>query len=75
MSHLRPEDHTSTHRKPSCKKGRHRYGDSKNVGGGIARQVCVACGAVSIDLTGATDVLDEQQHTTQATPSLYGLER
>lgn len=72
MSHLRPEDVASTHRKSSCKKGRHRYGDSQKVGGGIARQVCVACGAVTIDLTGATDLLNEQQ---QETPSLNGLER
>jgi hypothetical protein len=72
MSHLRPEDAATTHRKYSCKKGRHRYGDSQIVGGGIARQVCVACGAVSIDLTRATDTLDEQQEDM---PSLNGLER
>jgi hypothetical protein len=37
--------------------------------------VCVACGAVTIDLTGATDIFDEQQLDTPATPSLNGLER
>jgi len=56
MSHLRPEDAANAHRKSSCKKGRHRYGESQNVGGGIARQVCLACGAVTIDLTAATDL-------------------
>ncbi len=61
MSHLGPEDlvHAA---KRSCRKGRHWYGDPVSVGGGIARQICLACGAVSIDLTGATDE-DDVGHT------------
>ena len=53
MSHLRPEDIAAGHKKSQCKKGRHRYGEGQGIGGGILRQVCVICGAVSIDLTGA----------------------
>lgn len=53
MSHLRPEDQVLA-AKRSCRKGRHWYGESVSVGGGITRQVCLACGAVTIDLTGAT---------------------
>jgi hypothetical protein len=54
MSHLRPEDLAAA-AKRSCRKGRHWYGDPVNVGGGITRNVCLACGAVTIDLTSATD--------------------
>jgi hypothetical protein len=54
MSHLRPEDIPTAHKRSSCKKGRHRYGEAQAVGGGIVRQVCLTCGAVTIDLTGAT---------------------
>lgn len=54
MSHLRPEDQVLA-AKRSCRRGRHWYGEAVNVGGGITRQVCLACGAVTIDLTGATD--------------------
>jgi len=53
MSHLRPED-VVVAAKRSCKKGRHWYGEPVSVGGGITRQICLACGAVTIDLTGAT---------------------
>lgn len=53
MSHLRPEDRAPRHRRSACKKGRHDYGDPQHVGGGITRQVCRACGDVSIDLTTA----------------------
>lgn len=38
-----------------CRRDRHRYGVAKPVGGGIARRTCVACGAVSIDLTSTED--------------------
>jgi hypothetical protein len=55
MSHLRPEDIPSVHKKSACKKGKHRYGEAQSIGGGLVRQVCVACGAVRIDLTGATE--------------------
>ncbi len=64
MSHLRPEDIASSHKKSSCKKGHHRYGEPQTVGGGIVRQVCVACGAVTIDLTGATDHVDTSRSKT-----------
>jgi hypothetical protein len=52
MSHLRPEDIAVGHKKSLCKKGQHRYGEGQSIGGGILRQICVTCGAVSIDLTG-----------------------
>ena len=55
MSHLRPEDRSLKHRRADCKKGRHFYGEAQSVGGGIRRQVCTECGAVSIDLTGADE--------------------
>jgi hypothetical protein len=40
-----------------CRAGRHRYGSGQQVGGGIVRRVCAACGAVSIDLTAADETL------------------
>gem|GEM_PF-6506364 len=36
-----------------CRENRHRYGSAAPIGAGITRRVCLACGAVSIDLTGA----------------------
>jgi hypothetical protein len=56
MTHLRPEDISIVHRKSSCRRGRHRYGMSQQVGGGIMRQVCLACGSVTIDITGAGEM-------------------
>ena len=35
----------------SCRKGLHDFGKQQNIGGGIGRQVCTKCSAVSIDLT------------------------
>jgi hypothetical protein len=58
MTHLRPEDISYVYRKSSCRRGRHRYGSAQHVGGGILRQVCLACGSVTIDLTN-TIGLDE----------------
>ena len=37
----------------ACRKGDHRFGRPQSVGGGITRRICLACGEVSIDLTGA----------------------
>lgn len=34
-----------------CRKGDHRYGSPKHVGGGVTRQTCSVCRAVTIDLT------------------------
>lgn len=56
MSHLRPEDRSPKKSRAACRKGRHFYGESQNVGAGIARQVCETCGEVTIDLTGADEV-------------------
>lgn len=56
MSHLRPEDRPVKYSRSACRKGRHRYGESKNIGGGIARQVCELCGEVTIDLTDAEPI-------------------
>ena len=36
----------------SCRRGQHRYGRASEASGGIVRRTCVACGALSIDLTG-----------------------
>lgn len=38
-----------------CRKGRHRYGSPQAVVGGIYRQTCTACGAVTIDISQADD--------------------
>lgn len=38
-----------------CRKGHHRYGSPKLIGGGMTRQTCFVCGAVSIDITGSED--------------------
>ncbi len=73
MSHLRPED-LAVAAKRSCRKGRHWYGDPVSVGGGIARQICLACGAVSIDLTGATGE-DDVVPTVDETPSSSAQDR
>jgi hypothetical protein len=53
MTHLRSEDISTVHRKSSCRRGSHRYGTSLNIGAGILRRVCRACGSVSIDVTAA----------------------
>ena len=58
MSHLRPEDRAAKHSKSACKKGRHIYGESQNIGAGILRRVCEACGEVTIDLTGAEELTE-----------------
>lgn len=36
-----------------CRRGRHRFGSGRDAGGGIVRRICLACGAVTIDLTAA----------------------
>lgn len=36
-----------------CRKGKHRYGTPKLIGGGMSRQTCSICGAVTIDISGA----------------------
>ena len=36
-----------------CKQGHHRYGSPRYIGGGMTRQTCSVCGAVSIDLSQA----------------------
>ena len=56
MSHLRPQDRSTKHRRSDCKKGRHTYGEAQNIGGGIQRQVCTHCGTVTIDLSGADEL-------------------
>ncbi|MGH3650051.1 MAG: hypothetical protein ACRDU9_05020 [Acidimicrobiia bacterium] len=56
MSHLRPEDKPSKHTRSSCRKGRHFFGESQNIGAGILRRVCETCGEVTIDLTGVDEV-------------------
>lgn len=52
MSHLRPDEKTKN-TQAACRKGRHGYGESQNIGAGIQRRVCETCGEVTIDLTGA----------------------
>ncbi|HET9203715.1 MAG TPA: hypothetical protein VFP67_11315 [Acidimicrobiia bacterium] len=51
MTHLRAKDIPTAHRRSSCRRGSHRFDTPQNVGAGIVRRVCVACGSVSIDLT------------------------
>ncbi|HJS71421.1 MAG TPA: hypothetical protein VJ858_01725 [Acidimicrobiia bacterium] len=58
MSHLRPEDRSLKSIRASCRKGRHFYGESQNIGAGITRQVCQTCGEVTIDLTGAYELTE-----------------
>lgn len=50
MTHVRVDDVAQVHRRSSCRRGSHRYEGAQQVGGGIRRRVCVACGSVSIDL-------------------------
>jgi hypothetical protein len=38
-----------------CRQGIHRYGSPKLIGGGMSRQTCSVCGAVSIDIRHADD--------------------
>lgn len=56
MSHLRPEDRSEKTSRAACRRGRHYYGASQNIGGGIVRRVCETCGEVTIDLTGVDAV-------------------
>lgn len=51
MSHIRPDQGRGKHRKTECRKGRHEFGETQNIGAGIARRVCLTCSAVTIDLT------------------------
>lgn len=59
MSHLRAGESQRRHKLSSCKKGRHHYGEPQYIGAGIVRQVCLTCATVTIDLTGAEQVLEE----------------
>ena len=56
MSHVRSEELEGEHRRSACRKDRHSYGERRDIGAGIARQVCRSCGAVTIDLTGAHEL-------------------
>jgi hypothetical protein len=58
VSHLRPEDRSVKLSRASCRKGRHFYGETQNIGAGITRQVCETCGEVTIDLTGAHELTE-----------------
>jgi hypothetical protein len=54
VSHLRPGEKVRRNR-AACRKGRHSYGASQNVGAGIVRRVCDVCSEVTIDLTQTAD--------------------
>ena len=56
VSHLHPEIKAQKHRRSDCRKGRHEFGETQNVGAGIRRQVCIECGAVTIDLSKADEL-------------------
>lgn len=43
-----------------CREGRHRYGAPQLIGGGMSRQTCPICGAVTIDITGADETVEPQ---------------
>jgi hypothetical protein len=64
VSHLRPEDRGKPSRN-ACRKGRHHYGESRNIGAGIQRRVCDICGEVTIDLTGVEEVTKPVSRTTR----------
>lgn len=68
MSHLRPEE--SKHSRAACRKGRHRYGESQSIGGGIERRVCGTCGEVTIDLTEADEITTPVRRDTHRMGSL-----
>lgn len=53
VSHLTPNDRSTRQTRAACRRGRHEFGESRSIGGGISRQVCEACGEVTIDLTDA----------------------
>ncbi|HEX2152645.1 MAG TPA: hypothetical protein VHL52_01540 [Acidimicrobiia bacterium] len=36
-----------------CRKGKHRFGAPTLIGGGMSRQTCAVCGAVTIDISEA----------------------
>lgn len=46
--------HATTRRRDleRCRNGSHRYGKGIEAGGGVVRRTCLACGSLSIDLTG-----------------------
>ncbi|MDX1447818.1 MAG: hypothetical protein R3246_02045 [Acidimicrobiia bacterium] len=44
-------------RTPRACRNRHAYGPGQQIGAGIVRHVCSACGAVSIDLTRADEAV------------------
>lgn len=49
--HIRPRSMRKALSK--CREGKHRYGAASDIGGGMSRQICTVCGAVTIDLTQA----------------------
>lgn len=53
----------------ACLVGRHHYGDDHDVGAGILRRACEACGGVTIDLRGADELSDPSGRAGQAISS------
>lgn len=47
-----------------CRRGRHRYGSPQNIGGGMTRQTCSVCAAVTIDLTRTDEAIEPAQFGT-----------
>ncbi len=55
VSHIRPDERRQ-HSNSDCRKGRHEFGESQNIGAGILRRVCEFCHWVTIDLTNADEL-------------------
>jgi hypothetical protein len=57
-----------------CKKGLHRYSPAGEVGGGITRRTCSACGVVQIVLNGGAGVADTDLFTEPKLVTMFKLE-
>ena len=58
-----------------CRAGHHHFTESTPIGGGILRQTCSACRAVSFDLREATDVAAPQLFTRRSELETFAILR
>lgn len=57
-----------------CKKGTHRYSETGEIGGGIARRTCAECGMVQIDLSGTDRWGDSSLFTEPKLATMFQVE-
>jgi hypothetical protein len=58
----------------NCKKGLHSYSPVGNIGGGIARRSCSACGVVQIDLSDGSALHDANLFSEPKLATMFTVE-